>query len=42
MTSFAEQLLIVSSLPDKINRMRHNKHGEVYIINNPAWNDWYK
>lgn len=42
MTSFAEQLLIVSSLPDKINRMRNKKHGEVYIINNPAWSDWYK
>ena len=41
-TSFAEQLRVVSSLPDNISKLNKSKRGEVYIIHNPAWKKWYK
>tara|TARA_R100000458_G_C8276691_1_gene252043 strand:+ start:3035 stop:3589 length:555 start_codon:yes stop_codon:yes gene_type:complete len=41
-TSFAEQLRVLSSLPNSLSRISKSKVGEVYIIHNPAWKSWYK
>tara|TARA_R100000388_G_C7205266_1_gene140653 strand:+ start:42 stop:425 length:384 start_codon:yes stop_codon:yes gene_type:complete len=42
--NFAEQLRLLSTYPDNTNRIKNKsyKEGKVYIINNPAWKDWYK